>query len=311
MRDSYGRKIDYLRISVTDRCNFRCVYCMPEEGIEKLAQKDILSLEEIIEVVEIAAETGVRKIRFTGGEPLIRRNFIDLLERVGKIEGIEDLAITTNGYLFSPMAEDLKKVGLKRVNFSLDTLDNTKFKQITRGFDLDRVLEAIDLALELDFEVKVNTVLIDGFNDDEIEDLVHFTKDRDLELRFIELMPIGESANLGDNLVTKNQVLERVPGLKALGISGVAELFKMPSYQGRLGFISPMSHSFCSACNRLRLTADGKLKPCLHSRAELDLLGFSMDEKRQVFLQAIGAKPKEHNLKEGSETERTMNKIGG
>ena len=313
MKDRFGRDITYLRISVTDLCNLRCKYCMPESGVESLCHSDILTLEEIVEIVKVAAKNGIKKIRLTGGEPLVRRGFINLCKEISKIEQIEDIAITTNGVHLKNMADDLFENKVKRINFSLDTLVKEKYNDITRRNDFDKTMESLFYAIEKGFKVKLNVVLIGGFNDDEIENFVKLANDYDLEVRFIELMQIGETANWSkDKFVSNKIVLEKVPKLEFDGISGVAKIYKIKGQKGKIGLISPISCSFCSDCNRIRLTSDGKLKPCLHSKDEINLKGLSGEELEEVFKRGIFDKPEKHHLEEGkSESARDMNKIGG
>ena len=313
MKDRFGRDITYLRISVTDLCNLRCKYCMPESGVESLCHSDILSLEEIVEIVKVAAKNGITKIRLTGGEPLVRRGFVHLCKEISKIEQIEDIAITTNGVHLKNMADDLFENKVKRINFSLDTLVKEKYNDITRRNDFDKTMESLFYAIEKGFKVKLNVVLIGGFNDDEIENFVKLANDYDLEVRFIELMQIGETANWSkDKFVSNKIVLEKVPKLEFDGVSGVAKIYKIKGQKGKIGLISPISCSFCSDCNRIRLTSDGKLKPCLHSKDEINLKGLSGEELEEVFKRGIFYKPEKHHLEEGkSESARDMNKIGG
>jgi len=313
MKDRFGRDITYLRISVTDLCNLRCKYCMPESGVESLCHSDILSLEEIVEIVKVAAKNGIIKIRLTGGEPLVRRGFVHLCKEISKIEQIEDIAITTNGVHLKNMADDLFENKVKRINFSLDTLVKEKYNDITRRNDFDKTMESLFYAIEKGFKVKLNVVLIGGFNDDEIENFVKLANDYDLEVRFIELMQIGETANWSkDKFVSNKIVLEKVPKLEFDGVSGVAKIYKIKGQKGKIGLISPISCSFCSDCNRIRLTSDGKLKPCLHSKDEINLKGLSGEELEEVFKRGIFDKPEKHHLEEGkSESARDMNKIGG
>ena len=313
MKDRFGRDITYLRISVTDLCNLRCKYCMPESGVESLCHSDILSLEEIVEIVKVAAKNGITKMRLAGGEPLVRRGFVHLCKEISKIEQIEDIAITTNGVHLKNMADDLFENKVKRINFSLDTLVKEKYNDITRRNDFDKTMESLFYAIEKGFKVKLNVVLIGGFNDDEIENFVKLANDYDLEVRFIELMQIGETANWSkDKFVSNKIVLEKVPKLEFDGVSGVAKIYKIKGQKGKIGLISPISCSFCSDCNRIRLTSDGKLKPCLHSKDEINLKGLSGEELEEVFKRGIFDKPEKHHLEEGkSESARDMNKIGG
>ena len=313
MKDRFGRNITYLRISVTDLCNLRCKYCMPESGVESLCHSDILSIEEIVEIVKVASKNGIKKIRLTGGEPLVRRGFINLCKQISKIDEIEDIAITTNGVYLKEMADELFENKVRRINFSLDTLIKEKYNDITRRNDFDKTMESLFYAIKKGFKVKINVVLIGGFNDDEIEDFVNLANKYDLEVRFIELMQIGETANWSkDKFVSNKIVLEKVPKLEFDGVSGVAKIYKIKGQKGRIGLISPISCSFCEDCNRIRLTSDGKLKPCLHSRDEINLKGLSGEELEEVFKRGIFEKPEKHHLEDGkSESARDMNKIGG
>ena len=318
MRDNFGREIDYLRISLTDLCNLRCLYCMPAEGVEKLRHKEILSLEEIAEIAAAAAGLGVRKLRLTGGEPLVRRGVLGLVEKLAALPGIEELAMTTNGVLLPKFARELKAAGLTRVNVSLDTLDEEKYRRITRGGELKDALAGIEAALAAGLEpVKLNAVLIGGFNDDEIPALAALTRDRPLEMRFIELMPIGDTELFGaEAYLPADAVLERLPELKPLSgkTGGVARLYVLPGARGKVGLIRPVSCSFCGECNRVRLTADGFLKPCLHSGKEIMLRGLHGDALRAALADAVGQKPKEHaalSERERSGAGRNMHEIGG
>ena len=313
MKDRFGRNITYLRISVTDLCNLRCKYCMPESGVKSLCHSDILSIEEIVEIVRIASKNGIKKIRLTGGEPLVRRGFINLCKQISKIDEIEDIAITTNGVYLKEMADELFENKVRRINFSLDTLIKEKYNDITRRNGFDKTMESLFYAIKKGFKVKINVVLIGGFNDDEIEDFVNLANKYDLEVRFIELMQIGETANWSkDKFVSNKIVLEKVPKLEFDGVSGVAKIYKIKGQKGRIGLISPISCSFCEDCNRIRLTSDGKLKPCLHSKDEINLKGLSGEELEEVFKRGIFEKPEKHHLEDGkSESARDMNKIGG
>ncbi|EGV09813.1 molybdenum cofactor biosynthesis protein A [Parvimonas sp. oral taxon 393 str. F0440] len=313
MKDRFGRNITYLRISVTDLCNLRCKYCMPESGVKSLCHSDILSIEEIVEIVKVASKNGIKKIRLTGGEPLVRRGFINLCKQISKIDEIEDIAITTNGVYLKDMADELFENKVRRINFSLDTLIKEKYNDITRRNDFDKTMESLFYAIKKGFKVKINVVLIGGFNDDEIQDFVNLANEYELEVRFIELMQIGETANWSkDKFISNKIVLEKVPELEFDGVSGVAKIYKIKGQRGRIGLISPISCSFCEDCNRIRLTSDGKLKPCLHSRDEINLKGLSGEELEEVFKRGIYEKPEKHHLEDGkSESARDMNKIGG
>jgi len=323
--DTMGRNINYLRISITDRCNLRCRYCMPLEGVEKLGHPSILSLEEIARMVRVAAQVGIRKVRLTGGEPLVRKNICQLINYIREIPEIDDLSLTTNGTLFAGMAEELQAAGLDRINFSLDTLVAEKYKYITREGKLGDVTTAIDKALTLKMEpVKINTVLIRGFNDNEVLDFADMAYHYPLHIRFIEFMPIGDLKFWNrDNIVnsneTRNMIKQKyklVEG-KVKG-SGPAKYYNLEGGQGSVGFISPMSNHFCGECNRIRMTAEGKLRGCLYDKTERDLKlamenGASDEDLRQLFLKTINTKPDKHNMNSGwgEENLRKMYQIGG
>lgn len=326
MKDTQGRNINYLRISVTDRCNLRCRYCMPETGIEKQEHDEILSLEEIFEVVKACAELGIDKVRITGGEPLVRKGLVSLIENINTVSSIKEITLTTNGILLERYANDLKKAGVNRVNISLDTLDSEKFKSITRGGSLETVLRGIHAAREADLKpIKINTVLIGGFNDDEIEALVKLTTEYELDVRFIELMPIGQAAHWAQShFIPNSTVLDRVPDLQEIACedkSSPAMYYQLPGAKGKVGLINPISHQFCGSCNRIRLTSDGKLKPCLNSNQEIDvrsllrneLEGAKADALKKAVAEAIHAKPASHTLyqEEMQPIERDMFRIGG
>lgn len=312
MKDQFGREISYLRISVTDRCNFRCKYCMGEDGIKLLRHEDILTFEEIVETAQIMAGLGIRKIRLTGGEPFARRGVMDLIRKISEIPEIEDFAITTNGSMVYDKLESLKEYGISRINFSLDTLDREKFELITGADQLEEVKRTISKAIELDFKVKVNVVLIKGFNDKEIGSFLALTENNDIEVRFIELMPIGADLDFDRNNYKANDNILDGYKKKDLGFDGVARTFVIDGHKGRVGLISPLSHKFCKDCNRIRLTADGKLKACLHSREEISIKGLSLEEKKKIIRESIYKKPKSHRIGDfGSESARTMSSIGG
>ena len=318
MKDSFGREINYLRISLTDRCNLRCKYCMPEDGISKFSHDEILTLEELYEIIEIFVELGINKIRFTGGEPLVRKGIVELISKVSKLHGVKDIAMTTNGILLKAYAKDLKDAGLNRVNISLDTLDEDKYRTITRGGNLLRILEGIEEAKKVGLTpIKINTVLIGGFNDDEIESLVGLTERENIDLRFIELMPIGEAASWAkENFISNNRVLEKVGSLLPVpreDISSPAVYYKLPNGKGKVGIINPISCKFCENCNRVRLTSQGRLKLCLHSDIEIDIreaLNSGQDIKKLI-IDSIGKKEESHHLEDGEYIKRNMNQIGG
>ena len=314
MKDKYGRIIKYLRLSVTDLCNYRCIYCMPEEGVPKKSHSDILSIEELSEIAEASYDLGITKIRLTGGEPLLRKGILTLCDNIRRISDDIELSITTNGSLLPKMAKDLKSVGVDRLNISLDTLDRDTFRRITRLGELDQTLEGIKAAQSAGFDnIKINTVLLGGVNDSEILPLMLLTKDNNIQLRFIELMPIGITKSLSDNLfVTVENIEKLLLNSAELTVDGVARVYRLPGYKGSIGLISPMSHSFCERCDKIRVTADGRLKPCLHSEDEISLKGLHGNELIQAIKNGIINKPMCHNLDSvGSQSSRNMNEIGG
>lgn len=315
MEDKFGRDIYYLRLSVTDLCNLRCVYCMPEAGVSKRCHNDILSVEEIEEIVRATVQCGIRKVRVTGGEPLIRKGIVEICKRIAGIPEIEELCITTNGTLLTRYAAPLKEAGVDRLNISLDTLDDKKYKMITRNGQLQDALDGIDAALKAGFDnIKINAVLIGGVNDVEIPALLELTRNNRINIRFIELMPIGECAGWNhERFISNSKVLEAAPELREVGTNGVAKLYRLPGGTGTVGLISPISAHFCPTCNRIRVTADGKLKPCLHSSDEVNLRGFHGQELVDVIRAAIRIKPQKHQLDENilSGSKRNMNAIGG
>jgi len=314
MQDRLGRTIDYLRLSVTDLCNFRCRYCMPENGVPKLPHSAILSVEEIAEIGQAAAACGIRKIRLTGGEPLVRRGIVEICRRLSRIEGLRELCMTTNASLLPELAAPLREAGVGRLNISLDTLSPEKFARITRRGSLDDVWRGIRAAEDAGFsELKLDTVLIGGFNDAEIPALVRLTQEHPWEVRFIELMPMGECAGWEKScFLSADAVLRACPELRPIAPSGVARRFRLPGASGTVGLISPMSHNFCSECRRIRVTADGKLKGCLHSPEEIPLRGLHGAELESAIRRGILQKPESHRLNFcGSGTPRDMNEIGG
>ncbi len=318
MKDSYGRTINYLRISLTDLCNLRCKYCMPEKGICKVEHNEVLSLEEIYEVAKVFVSLGVNKIRLTGGEPLTRKGIVGLVEKIGKLDGVKDLAMTTNGILLKKYARDLKSAGLNRINVSLDTLDEKKYSQITRGGRLQDVLEGIEEAKSVGLTpIKINTVLIGGFNVDEIEDFVNLTKTEEIDVRFIELMPVGEASKWAEeNFISNEIILDKVSALEKverLDPSSPAVYYKLPNAKGRVGIINPISCKFCEYWNRVRLTSQGKLKLCLHSNEEIDLKDKLRkgEDIEKVILDVIKQKPEAHHLEDGQYISDSMYQIGG
>jgi len=326
--DAYNRPISYLRISVTDRCNLRCVYCMPPEGVPKRAHDEILRYEEIETVVRAAAELGITKVRLTGGEPLVRPGIVELVRMLARVDGIDDLAMTTNAILLSDYANELAQAGLTRVNISLDTLRPERFERITRCGRLEDALAGIEAAHAAGLEpVKINTVVIRGMNDDEVVDFARKTVEG-WHVRFIELMPVGNGVTIVDDwrerVVTAREIREQIE--TALGSlepaklnagGGPARYYRLPGASGTLGFITPISEHFCTQCNRLRLTADGRLRPCLLAESELDLrtalrAGAGVEQIKALIVQAIESKPMRHHLDECRVPEgRTMSEIGG
>ena len=323
LSDSYNRPLNYLRVSVTDRCNLRCVYCMPAEGVPLVAHGDILTYEEIVSVTRAAVELGIVKVRLTGGEPLVRAGLPDLVAMLSAIEGIDDISMTTNAELLERHADDLKASGLRRVNVSLDSLRSIRFRRITRVGSLGHVLRGIDAARRAGLgPVKTNTVVIRGTNDDEVIDFARLTLDGDWHVRFIEYMPFANGAcQANDLLVTVAEMKERIeilgPLEPAFGSGGgPAKYFRLPGAKGTIGFISPVSDHFCRACNRLRLTADGRLRPCLFSDSEVDLRGplrqgAGIGDIKRLIREAVSSKPEGHRLKAGVTCERFMAQIGG
>lgn len=314
MTDGCGRTIDYLRLSVTDRCNYRCRYCMPEEGVCKREHREMLTLEELAEVAAACVGCGVRKIRLTGGEPLVRRGIVELCRQLRAIPDLRELCLTTNGSLLPDLAAPLRAAGVDRLNISLDTLRPERFAQMTRLGQLSDVLEGIRAAEDAGFrDLKFDTVLIGGFNDDEIADFAALTRDHPWEMRFIELMPMGPCADWDRAcFLSADTVLERLPELEQIESSGVARRYRLPGAAGTIGLISPVSHDFCADCRRIRVTADGKLKGCLHSAEELPLRGLHGAELEDAICRGIAQKPARHHLSERkSDTPRNMNQIGG
>lgn len=324
MRDGYNRCIDYLRISVTDRCNFRCAYCMPPDGVKLLDHADILAYEEILYLIRVFNKYGVNKIRLTGGEPLVRKGIVDFIRAISSLGIIADLSLTTNGSLLADMAEDLKAAGLHRVNVSLDTVDPERFRRITGSASLERTLAGIEKAIAVGLHpVKINVVLTSAFMDSDLSYFVEMVYRYPIAVRFIEYMPIGYNGT-GPGM-TSAEVKNRLNGA-GLGMlepaagsigNGPAKYFRLPGAKGLFGFITPLTEHFCRACNRMRLTADGKLRPCLLANRELDLktllrAGASEQQVGEVFRQALSEKPAGHNLAAGQPSfQRKMSQIGG
>ena len=315
MRDGFGREITYLRLSVTDRCNLRCRYCMPEEGVCRKRHDEMLSEEEMVTAVEAAASLGITKLRVTGGEPLVKKNILSICRRCAAIPGIREVCLTTNGVLLPENAVPLREAGVRRINLSLDTLDGEKYAAMTRRGKLDDALRGLDAALSAGFDkVKINAVLIGGFNDGEIPALAEMTLRYPVDVRFIELMPMVDGGFTEKAFLPCGVVLEQLPGLAPVKSDGTAKLYRLPGAKGNVGLISPLSDRFCTRCDRLRLTADGKLKPCLHSGAEHSVKGLDRAGMTERFLRAAGAKPERHGALSSaapSPAGRAMNQIGG
>ena len=317
MTDGFGREINYLRLSITELCNLRCRYCMPEDGVCKKSHAEMLTQEEMLSAIRAAASLGVTKLRLTGGEPLVKPNIVSLCREAAATPGIREICLTTNGTLLPRLAQPLKEAGVNRLNISLDTLDADKYRFITRRGELEQALKGIEAAQKAGFEqIKINTVLIGGFNDDEIPQLAELTRRYPLDLRFIELMPMYDSGDFGpEAFLPYTAVTEKLPELEPLPADGsVAKLYRLPGAPGRIGLISPVSAHFCASCNRIRITADGKIKPCLHSPDELSIKGLSEAEMTEVLRRAILQKPKWHgelSYSQRSQAQRNMNQIGG
>lgn len=323
--DSFGRRIDYLRISLTDRCNMRCVYCMPAMGMQFAPKPELLTNDELLLVVRAAAAAGFRKLRLTGGEPTLRRDIVDLIGAMKAIPGIEHIAMTTNALRLRKLAAPLKAAGLDRVNISIDSLDAQKFRTMTRGGNLDEVWAGINTAVEVGLKpIKLNAVIVRGMNDDEVVDLARLTLEHPWEFRFIEVMPLTGVAGLAnEGVISSAELIERLVGvfgpLEELGqaSSDPARRYRIPGARGKLGFISSVTDPFCSTCNRMRLTADGRLHLCLLRDDEVDLRaairsGASHDEIEQIVRHAVAIKPWGHGLPDGIlPTVRGMSQLGG
>ncbi len=343
MKDNYGRELEYLRISLTDKCNLRCKYCMPKEGIKSINHSEILTLEEIIRLTRIFTSMGVKKVRLTGGEPLVRKNIMYLIHELSDMDSIESLGLTTNAILLEESLEELYKTRLRNINISLDTLNKENFYKIT-GFDgLDKVMNALKKCVSYGFNVKVNTVLLRGVNDSEYESIALLAKEEPVEVRFIELMPMGiaqkyngiRSEEIIDKLGKNYKILDfsdsdshdskdadnnGVTGSFKETLHAPARVYKLQGFKGKIGFISPLSDSFCDRCNRLRLTSDGRLKTCLYYPPGLNLKelirgGASDEEVKSKIKEEILRKPLKHGFLGGRDFEeqekRNMNEIGG
>lgn len=326
MIDKYGRVIDYLRVSVTDRCNFRCVYCMPPEGVELMSHDQVIRYEELMRLIRLFSELGVKHIRLTGGEPTVRKGIVSLVEDIHGLPGIQSVSMTTNGLLLPDMLLDLKAAGLSAVNISIDTLDSARFDEITRTTgNLPKVLDAIRLSAEAGLNTKVNCVAMRGVNDDELPEIAALGKDLPVCVRFIEYMPIGkhdyEQAIYLDEIL---EVLRKAFGTLSEDPSkhgyGPARYYTVDGFRGSVGVISAMSHSFCEDCNRVRMTSEGFLKLCLQYNVGLNLLdalraGATDEELKGLILKTLDKKPKQHTFLDYAEKQdidtRDMSRIGG
>lgn len=324
--DPHNRAVTYLRLSVTDRCNLRCQYCMPAEGLRWMPDGALMQDDEIVHLVEaVFAPLGVTRIRLTGGEPTVRRGLPELVGRLAALPTIEDISLSTNGVLFAPHAEAFAAAGLDRINVSLDSLRPERFATITRGGKLERVLATLDAALRVGLSaVKVNVVIIPGTNDDEVLEFAAMTRDRPLHVRFIEMMHVGNRdyydakgfVAAADLEAQVRAVFGLEPADGAVVGNGPAVVMRLPGAAGTVGFISPMSRTFCHACNRTRLTADGQLKACLMRPNEMDLLGAlrrgePTERLQEMVMQSLGAKPLHHEWGADQPITRTMSQIGG
>ncbi len=329
MIDRYQRDINYLRISVTDRCNLRCLYCMPKEGVSLIGHDDILRYEEIVRIVKVAVGMGIVKVRVTGGEPLVRKGIVHFVGELTRMEGLRDVSLTTNGILLEEFAEPLYRAGVRRINISLDSLDPAKYRWITGGGRLGKVLRGIERAEEVGFQpIKINVVAIGSFNEDEIVSLAGMTLKKPCHVRFIELMDVGGGSACALGYLSNDSVLEKIREVyplisingKRSATDGPAKRYRIPGGAGELGFISATSHQFCGGCNRLRLTAEGHLRACLLSDSEIDLKeplrqGCSDDDLKALFQKAVEGKPKNSPKKScdgrRKKCERKMFSIGG
>ena len=325
LKDKFGRSYKYLRISVTDRCNFKCKYCIPNDDFRYLSHNKILSYEEMLLAADVFAQLGVNKVRITGGEPLVRKNISFFLKKVKDIPGIKEVTLTTNGSLLHKFAKDIHEAGINRINVSLDSLREDRYSFITGGFDLKTIINGINIAKKEGIKpIKVNTVVIRGFNDDEIIDFCDFAANNDIVVRFIEFMPIGNSAGWHkDNIITGKEIIDIISKKYSLEkverkeMDGPAKNFKLAG-GGMIGVITPISQHFCSECDKIRLTADGKIRPCLLSDDEIDVReiirsGSTEDIKNKI-RESLNIKQEEHHLSNRSCRElykRTMSKIGG
>ncbi|MGL5656493.1 MAG: GTP 3',8-cyclase MoaA [Fusobacteriaceae bacterium] len=325
MKDKFGREIDYLRISLTEKCNIRCLYCMPdwkekiseEKSPCKITQEE-LSKDEIIEIVEIFSKIGIKKIRLTGGEPLIRQDLLDIVGGISKIANIEEVCLTTNGLELERKIEDLKKAGLNRINISLDTLDPDEYRTLTRGGDVNKVLKAIEKCLALDIPVKVNAVITNVQSEESVQKLAELSVNKKIDVRFIEIMPIGLGKGLkgftGDEIV--KIIMKKYDLQNLYTFEGTSKYYKIQGGRGRIGFINPMSECFCGSCNRVRITSSMELKTCLSSEDSLDLKevmnrDITLEEKKEIILSALYNRNEKNIFNSEKSEKKTMNQIGG
>lgn len=321
MKDNYGRDINYLRISLTEKCNLKCIYCLPEDfSLKSYDETKELSKENIFSIVDISKEIGINKIRLTGGEPLLRKDIIEIIEGIKKI-GIDEIYLTTNGIFLSEKVENLKNAGLSGINISLDTLDKKQFKEITRGGNLLKVLEGIEKALKYDLKIKINSVIIKEINENEIKKLAELTLKNNIDVRFIELMPVGEGKKFvgikNENILKLLQKLFQFDK-EYIEINGVTRYYKIKNSVGKIGFISPINHCFCEMCNKIRITSDGNIKRCLNMNGHLNIkkyldMGVSREEIKKILEEEILKKPEKHLFGKENKDEETknMNQIGG
>jgi len=311
MKDQFGRSIRYLRISVTDRCNLRCTYCMPEEGLEWIPKPEMLSYEEVAEIVRQMAAMGLERVRLTGGEPLIRRDLSTLVEMIAAVPGIDDISLSTNAILLPRFADELREAGVDRLNISLDTLRRDRFEEIARrsARRFDETMAGLEAAEKAGFSpIKINCVVLGGLNDDEVVDFAAVTRERPWHVRFIELMPVGRNLHLTDRFVSTDVVLRKIEEIEDLAPdpgpvgNGPARYYRYPGAPGTIGVITPLSHNYCERCNRMRLTADGRLRTCLFGDHEVDLRG-PLRETGSIgaaVAEALAGKPKRHYLELGT-----------
>lgn len=321
--DTHGRRINYLRLSVTDRCNLRCRYCMPAEGIRKLQHSDILRFEELHRIARLAVSLGIQKIRITGGEPLVRKGLVEFLESLSAIDGLKELVVTTNGLLLREFAADLRRAGVQRLNVSLDSMQRETFSTLTRGGDLRKAMDGIDAAEEAGFPpVKINTVVIRGVNDNEVLDFAALTLRTPHQVRFIEYMPTSSAPDWLSAFVSGEEILERISNVYPLnpvpnaGAAGPAKIFRSPGALGTIGIITPISNHFCASCNRIRVTASGVVKGCLFDNGETSLkpyLDRSDNELQAVLMGVLRNKPDRHHILDSESliTPFSMSEIGG